>query len=218
MVTAGVVDGGDNHAMDDGDDAMDDGDDAVDDGDDAVDEDGGENVGGVGGENVGGVGGENVGGVSETHDSNTIDVARESLPMNEFTSNDKLHYLAFPTLFFLGEGFGPKPGGLQSKDLHIHQLKQFTANFATNKQWLFTELSQKQRFNSISAVSMKVKHSTDAFEAFGELANSPAFLEKLVRANENPTSAEAREVIAKFMPLITSYGTHVALHLLNCVE
>ncbi len=128
--------------------------------------------------------------------------ARKADPWNEFEQGDQCLSAAFPTTFLFGKAYGRKGGGLTYKQRR-HLLLQHGANAAENSELLFYMFDQLQRHEVLSRVAAKVNGNKRAFMAFGELARSTEFKEKVKVACKEVKSAEAREVLAKLMPIMT---------------
>ena len=85
-------------------------------------------------------------------------------------------------------------------------MLQYTSKPQSNQELLFYLFDQKRRHENIRGIFGKVRNNQDAFDKFAELALSKDFLDKLNRAQGNPTSKEAKEVLREVMPVLHSTG------------
>ena len=130
-----------------------------------------------------------------------IKVSKAGEALNEFEENDSLYLETFPHLFLFGRGV-PTKGPLPGKFVD-HLLHQRTTVFAKDQRFLFTAFNQRQRHQNARAASgIASKHPLTA-EKLGNLVNDPAFKEKVESAVENPSSAEARELLKEVSPLVS---------------
>ena len=123
-------------------------------------------------------------------------------PLNEFTENQQIFHLAFPNLFLFGKGV-PTAGSLPNKFV-TYLLRQFTTTFAHERAFLFTAVNQRQRHDGARATAARVRVDPDSFQQFCNSTADQNFKALSLKAVENPTGKEAKQVLAtcsKFMKL-----------------
>jgi hypothetical protein len=121
-------------------------------------------------------------------------------PFNEFEANDALLYACFPHLFLLGKGLLQK-GSVPTKAVR-HMMFQFSGRCAASLRLVFCLFNQMQRHAVSIAVSAKVKTNPDSFTEFAKWVADPTFLEQLRKAQKNPTSKDAKELLQLIRPHI----------------
>jgi hypothetical protein len=132
--------------------------------------------------------------------------SRGSEPWNEFELGDGCLTAAFPTVFFLGTGYGRQRGTLNVNERY-HLLLQHTNNAATSPHLLFYLFDQLTRHDNIRTVNAKVKGNKQAFEDYHTLLMSRDFKAKLRKAVSDPKTDEAQSVLRKIMSVMTITGS-----------
>jgi hypothetical protein len=100
---------------------------------------------------------------------------------------------------------------LKQKDC-IHLLSQFSSAAATCSMLVFYLFDIQQRHNNIRNIATKRNADKKAFEEFSKEITSTEFEIKLQNANANPASKDAKYVLRKLIPMLssaskqTSYG------------
>jgi hypothetical protein len=131
-----------------------------------------------------------------------------TIPLNEFTGNDRLILGAFPHLFLLGIGV---PGNHSlTHDLYSHYINQFTGAMARESQFYFFLSNQRRRDEATRSVSLRVKNTSKAFEKFENLVKNADFHQTSERAVKNPLGKDALHILNSTAPYIQMSGKHVA--------
>jgi len=128
---------------------------------------------------------------------------RDRQPLDEYTHNAELLYGAFWYLFPLRAGLRRR-GPVAVQDSR-HMFTQFHNLFAQRHNFLFLMTNQVQRHAAARGVALRVKTDPWSFKAFAEIvADADVYMEKLRRAQEDPTSKEARELLMHVMRFVSS--------------
>ena len=136
-----------------------------------------------------------------------LQIPISSDPFNEFEANDMLLYACFPHLFLLGKGLLQK-GSVPTKAIR-HMMFQFHGRFASNLRLIFCLFNQLQRHAVCRAVAAKVKTNPASFTEFAKWVADPTFVEQLRRAQKNPTSRDAKELVKLIRPHISIYDSQI---------
>ena len=133
---------------------------------------------------------------------------RQGKPVNEFEHNDDLLYGAFWYLFPLGKGLR-KRGSLALLDIR-HMLTQFHNAFAQQPSLLFLLADQIQRHSACRGVALRVKTDPLSFQDFRAMvADKDAYMKRLIRAKEDPTSQESRALLKQVLRFSAAAGKAV---------
>ena len=132
---------------------------------------------------------------------NTV-VGREARAVNEFTANDRLLHLSFPTLFIFGVGI-TRCYGLVVDDTH-HLLLQHDNRIAENRDFCLVLFNQKFRHTALRTVSDSVYSNPEKLKAFEKAMNSRTLDTDLAEAHANPRGATAQRLVGQFLPLLRS--------------
>lgn len=147
--------------------------------------------------------------LTEHNNSNTtqrphlIKVRGSSDPINEFEANDLLLYKAFADYFTLGRGL-LQTGSVPKKAVR-HMMFQFTGRFSSCSRLVFCLFNQLQRHAVSRSVAARVKSNPDSFDEFANWVSDPLFISQLHSAQKNPTTKDAKELLAKIR-------RHIVLH------
>ena len=136
-----------------------------------------------------------------------VQVPISTEPFNEFEANDELLYACFPHLFLLGKGLLQK-GSVPTKAIR-HMMFQFPGLIAANLRLIFCLFNQLQRHAVSRSVAAKVKTNPDSFTEFAKWVADPSFLEQLRKAQKNPKSKEAQELLKLIRPHISVYDSKI---------
>lgn len=134
-----------------------------------------------------------------------LQIPISSDPFNEFEANDMLLYACLPHIFLLGKGLLQK-GSVPTKAIR-HMMFQFHGRFASNLCLIFCFFNQLQRHAVCRAVAAKVKTNPASFTEFAKWVADPTFVEQLRRAQKNPTSRDAKELVKLIRPHISIYDS-----------
>ena len=132
---------------------------------------------------------------------NTV-VGREARAVNEFTANDRLLHLSFPTLFMFGVGI-TRCYGLGVDDTR-HLLLQHDNRIAENRDFCLVLFNQKFRHTALRTVSDSVYSNPEKLKAFEKAMNSRTLDKDLAEAHANPRGATAQRLVGQFLPLLRS--------------
>ena len=132
---------------------------------------------------------------------NTV-VGRETRAVNEFTANDRLLHLSFPTLFVFGVGI-TRCYGLGVDDTR-HLLLQHDNRIAENRDFCLVLFNQKFRHTALRTVSDSVYSNPEKLKAFEKAMNSRTLDKHLAEAHANPRGATAQRLVGQFLPLLRS--------------
>ena len=132
---------------------------------------------------------------------NTV-VGREARAVNEFTANDRLLHLSFPTLFMFGVGI-TRCYGLGVDDTR-HLLLRHDNRIAENRDFCLVLFNQKFRHTALRTVSDSVYSNPEELKAFEKAMNSRTLVKDLAEAHANPRGATAQRLVGQFLPLLRS--------------
>jgi hypothetical protein len=131
----------------------------------------------------------------------------DSVPMNEFTENDKIMRHSFPLLFLLGKGV-PQVGGINAK-WRNHTLNQYSNKFASDKSYQFLLMDQMQRHESARVVSKKIKNNPVSMQKAAEMIASSEFQENLIEPIANPGGDVAKATLRSVSSIMVGMGKSV---------
>jgi hypothetical protein len=131
----------------------------------------------------------------------------DSVPMNEFTENDKIMRHSFPLLFLLGQGV-PQVGGINVKWRH-HTLRQYSNKFAQEKNYLFLLFDQMQRHESARVVAKKIKNNPVSMQKAADMLASSEFQENLIESIANPGGDVAKATLRSVSSIMVGMGKSV---------
>ena len=138
--------------------------------------------------------------------SERVNMSRRSVaPMDEFTQSNEILTGSNPDVFILGNAYGRTKGALSEKEA-THLLLQFTNNASSCRTLLFLLFDQRQRHSVIGQMHVKIRQDAAAFEKFTKLFTSEGFQTKLRMGIANPEGKQAKEVLKKLIPVLTSGG------------
>ena len=135
--------------------------------------------------------------------------AREDIPLNEFDDAGLCLCGAFPHIFMYGIAYDNQADDIKyppARKLHRHLLHQYTTVPASCRELIFYLFDQKQRHATMRNMAAKVKSCPAAFEQYGKLIGSRSFAKKLQKGIQTPGGTEAKEVIAKILPILAIGG------------
>ena len=126
---------------------------------------------------------------------------RSAYPTNEFSPDDISFLGGWPDIFLLGKRYGR--GTLTDRETS-HLLMQFTNAAAGCQLLLFYLFDRKQRHSTINNMAARVKQDPGAFEQFTKMFMSKEFQHQLQKSVANPECKEAKSVLNKLIPVMTS--------------
>ena len=129
-------------------------------------------------------------------------VGREARAVNEFTANDCLLHLSFPTLFMSGVGI-TRCYGLGVDDTR-HLLLQHDNRIVEKRDFCLVLFNQKFRHTALRTVSDSVYSNPEKLKAFEKAMNSRTLDKHLAEAHANPRGATAQRLVGQFLPLLRS--------------
>jgi hypothetical protein len=132
----------------------------------------------------------------------------DSVPMNEYTENDKIMRHSFPLLFLLGKGV-PQVGSININWLH-HLLRQYSNKFAIDKNFVFFQFNQMQRHETARAVTKKIKNNPFSMEKAAELLASSEFQERLLESIADPGGNVAKQTLQAVNSIMVGMGKSVS--------
>jgi hypothetical protein len=112
-------------------------------------------------------------------------------PINEFESNDRLHYSAYATIFPLGEGLQSHSTITLPQVQHI--LLQFHCAAAHHPYWKMHAYNQLTRHTILRTTAFRVRNNATQFAAFRRALETAAVADAIRIANDATASAEARK-------------------------
>lgn len=130
---------------------------------------------------------------------------RSQHPVNEFEDGQRAFLGGWPDVFLLGRGYASSPVRLADKEIS-HLLLQYTNAAASSVLLLFFLFDQKQRHSTIRNMSAKVKQNPRAFEKFTKTFMSADFQTQLQKSVAKPDSKDAKKVLAKLVPILSTGG------------
>ena len=136
-----------------------------------------------------------------------IKVHRDSIPLCDFTENNKLLLGCFPDTFLTCSQLkymGTLPPGFVQ-----HLLYQHDGRFAKDQEFLFLLFNQQQRHANVRAISTRVKGHPAKMQRFLDLVRSKDFRDEMKRAINETFGKEARKVLGKLLPLLGTAGAKV---------
>ena len=134
---------------------------------------------------------------------------RSMHPINEFEQGDYGLIAAFPHIFMLGKGYASATSNLSERDC-AHLLLQFTTAPSSCSLLIFYLFDIKRRFENVRGMSAKASKDPKAFAEFIETFSSAEFQTKLQSAVANPNGKDAKYVLNKILPVLTSAGKHTS--------
>ena len=129
----------------------------------------------------------------------TLDVPRDTAPLNEFVGNGKHLMEGFWYLFLLGRGLTHFEGSINASATR-HLMLQYSNRFQRDSGFVLILANQLQRHAVLRGVSMLVKNQRS--EEFVEYANDPNLSAELEEAASDPNGPMARKVMRKILPLV----------------
>ena len=132
---------------------------------------------------------------------NTV-VGREARAVNEFTADDRLLHLSFPTLFMLRVGI-TRCYGVGVDDTR-HLLLQHDNRMAENGDFCLVLFNPKLRHTALRTVSDSVYSNPENIKAFEKAMNSWTLGKDLAEAHANPRGVTAQRLVGQFLPLLRS--------------
>ena len=140
---------------------------------------------------------------------------RSANPVNEFSDegNDAL-FGGWPDIFLLGGGNFGRRGSLSEKETK-HLLMQFTASAASCQLLLFYLFDKMQRHGTVQQLAARIKQNPKAFDEFTKTFTSSSFQKHLQKAVANPDSPQAKKVMNKLIPVMTSGSKSVTFSALQ---
>jgi hypothetical protein len=139
----------------------------------------------------------NVASTAQKDHTITFPTPKKNDAYNEYEENPLLFYSAFPFIFLLGKGIQQK--GSLPKTAMRHLLLQYDNRAANCLRLVFLLFNQKQRHAAAEAIAAAVKMKPEAFQQFGEWVSDSNFVSELKNAQQDPTSKNAKTMIAKIM-------------------
>ncbi len=118
----------------------------------------------------------------------------DTIPLNEFTENNRILSQSFPFLFLLGPCPGLKLATMDPAWVQ-HANKQYSNKFAQSKDFQFLIFDQYQRHAAARLVSKKVKNNLTAMQDAAKMINCMEWQERLASAVANPDSKDAANII-----------------------
>ena len=134
---------------------------------------------------------------------------RADLPVNEFSDGELPLVGAFPNVFMLGKAYDKEVCNVNLKDC-VHLLMQFSAVPAKCTMLLFYLFDVQRRHANIRGMSARRKANPKAFEEMSREIMSPAFQTKVQNAVAHPDSKDAKFVLNKLLPVLTTAGKHTS--------
>jgi len=130
---------------------------------------------------------------------------REGNPLNEYENGDETFAKANPDVCLFGTAYG-NSGPTLSKYQIEHLLMQFTTSAASNRPLLFQLFESDRRHSVIS--SMHAKHLSDPreFEKFANEFSTDEFQAKVKASIKDPDGPDAKYILNKLTPFLTSGG------------
>ena len=128
-------------------------------------------------------------------------------PLNEYTNNPELLHLGFPLLFPLGITWRQiRSTGLMQKSTIRRLLCSADGRFARSKTFIFLLVNQNMRHDNNLSVALRINASTELSRKFVDFINSEEFDRLCTLAAANPKGKEARVLLAKVRPFVSTSG------------
>ena len=126
---------------------------------------------------------------------------------NEFLENSEIFAESFPWLFTLGNvirNFNPC-----NKNLMNYLLNFYDCRFAHDMDFVFYCFNQKQRWNAVISVGIRVKSNPQSILAFKRIIEEENFDKDLETAMKDHQSLEARSLLLKISNIVKISGKHL---------
>ena len=130
---------------------------------------------------------------------------REATPLNEYENGDTIMAKSSPDLFMFGYAYHNSGPTLNKYEIE-HLLLQFTTSAASNRPLLFQLFESDRRHGVISSMHAKVISDPREFEKFANEFSTDEFQVKVKAAAKNPDGPDAKYILHKLTPLLTSGG------------
>ena len=130
---------------------------------------------------------------------------RSQYPINEFTDGEHGLVAAFPHIFMFGKAYKKDVSNLSRKDC-IHLLMQFSSVPASCQMLIFYLFDIQRRHDNIRGVSARRKSDPKAFDKLSKEFTSAEFQVKVQNAVAHPSSKDAKYVLKKLLPVLTTAG------------
>ena len=134
---------------------------------------------------------------------------RTEHPVNEFTTNEFSLVAAFPNVFMFGKAYNKHVSNLNRKDC-IHLFNQFSSTAATCRLLIFYLFDIQRRHNNIRGISGRYNADREAFEKLSQEITTSAFQSKVQNAVADPKSKDAKYVLKRLIPVLTSAGKNTS--------
>jgi hypothetical protein len=128
----------------------------------------------------------------------------DSVPINEYTENDKIMRQTSPLLFLLGKGV-PQVGSVNLK-WRYHLFRHYSNKFATDKNFAFFQFNQTQRHETARTVTKKIKNNPVSMEKAAELLAFSEFQERLVESIADPGGDVAKQTLQAVTSIMVGMG------------
>ena len=125
-------------------------------------------------------------------------------PLNEFTEGHLALAGGWPDVFFLGKNVWRRETLTEGEIMHL--LMQFTNAASSCQLLLFYLFDMKQRHSTIQGMHAKIRKDPKAFESFTKTFMSRNFQSKLLKAVAIPDGADAKFVLKRLVPMLTTGG------------
>jgi hypothetical protein len=134
---------------------------------------------------------------------------RSQYPVNEFTTGEFGLVAAFPHIFMFGKAYKKHVSNLKQKDC-IHLLMQFCSAAAQCRTLLFYLFDIQRRHSNIKGMSARRHANPEAFDELAQEISSPSFHMKVQNAVADPGCKDAKYVLRKLIPVLTTAGKHTS--------
>jgi hypothetical protein len=142
---------------------------------------------------------------SSVGDVATVEVSRESEPLNSYMDAQMILDGGFPFIFPLGTGSGTNNGPM-SKNHRRFLLSHFCRRPCRNSRLLFYLHDLKQRADTARVMKAQVSMDDNNLRKFYNFVMDPANVVKLEQAQKNPESKEANALLRQILPFVNITG------------